>query len=86
MNSVDFRSVYLPYCLKKQSNGGYVVLNRDCKPLGFATAKFITYDEFPVTAKIEGITSKVAKELSWNDSDNVDIIYLYNDGTNVSAI
>ncbi len=82
MNIVDFRYVYLPYCLKKQPNGGYVVLNRDYKPLGFSTNKFISYDEFPVTAKIEGITSKLAKRLSWNDSDDVDTVYLYNDETN----
>jgi hypothetical protein len=82
MNIVDFRYVYLPYCLQKQPNGGYVVLNRDHKPLGFATDNFITYDEFPVTAKIEGITSKLAKQLSYDNSDDVDMIYLYTNDTN----
>ena len=33
----DFRSVFMPYCLRKQKDGRYVVLNREYKPVGFFT-------------------------------------------------
>jgi hypothetical protein len=33
----DVRSVHLAYCIKKQDDGTYVVLNREYKPLGLKT-------------------------------------------------
>lgn len=76
----DFRSVYLPYCLKKQEDGSYVVLNREYKPVGFNTRDYIQYDEHPVSSRLKGIGPGTAKKLSCEVSENTDVIYLYNDG------
>ena len=76
----DFRSIYLPYCLKKQNDGSYAVLNREYKPVGFNTRDYITYEEYPVTTKFKGIGKGVAKKLSYKGHENTETIYLYNDG------
>ena len=78
----DFRAIYLPYCLIKQSNGGYVVLNREYKPLGFNTSDRVEYEDYPITTKFKSLTKKVASELSWSKSESLDEIFLYNDATN----
>lgn len=76
----DFRSIYMPYCLKKQEDGSYAVLNREYKPVGFNTRAYVKYDDFPVTTKLKGIGSGIAKKLSYKGDESTDIIYLYNDG------
>lgn len=81
----DFRSVYLPYCLKRQEDGRYIVLNREYKPLGFNTDTHVNYEDYPIAAKIKGITKKVAMELSIDKSSDLDQIFLYNDATNPSS-
>ena len=78
--SNDFRRIYLPYCLDKQPDGRYAVLNRDYKPLGFNTKEFITYDEFPVLTRFKRMAAATITKLSWNADPNPDRIYLYNDG------
>jgi len=78
----DFRAIYLPYCLKKQENGKYIVLNRNYKPLGFNSNEEFNYSDFPISSNLKGITEKKAIELSWNDSPDKENIFLYNDGTN----
>lgn len=78
----DFRAIYLPYCLLKQPNGGYVVLNREYKPIGFNTTNRVNYEDYPIMTKFKSLTKKVAAKLSWSKSENVDEIFLYNDGTN----
>jgi hypothetical protein len=35
MSHSDFRAMFFPYCLQKQKDGRYVVLNREYKPVGF---------------------------------------------------
>ena len=49
----------MPYCLEKQDNGSYAVLNREYKSVGFNTSDYIKYEEYPVTTK-----SKVSVPLS----------------------
>lgn len=44
----DFRSVHLPYCIKKLPSGAYVVLNREYKPLGFKTREHVDYEAYPI--------------------------------------
>jgi hypothetical protein len=78
----DFRSAYMPYCLKKQSDDSYVVLNREYKPLGFITSEWINYEDYPVCVKIKGIGSEMAKELSCHGSEDISEIFLYHDGCN----
>ncbi|HWR76613.1 MAG TPA: hypothetical protein VN283_05310 [Thiobacillus sp.] len=76
----DFRSVFMPYCLRKQEDGRYVVLNREYKPVGFFTHSHVKYDEYPVAVQLEGIGPATAAKLSWKGDDNPDEIFLYNDG------
>lgn len=75
----DFRSIYLPYCLKKQQDGSYIIANREYKPVGFNTHEFIKYEDYPVSTKFR-ISKVTAKKLSCHESEETDTIYLYNDG------
>lgn len=76
----DFRSVFLPYCLDKQPDGKYAVLNREYKPVGFKTREYIKYEEYPVCVELKGIGPATAAKISFKGDDNTDRIYLYNDG------
>ena len=77
--STDFRAVYFPYCIEKRF-GAWVVLNRQYKPVGFNTGDYVTYEDFPVSAELQGIGPAVAKKLSYDGNVEGDRIYLYNDG------
>lgn len=84
----DFRSVCLPYCLKKQDDGTYLVLNRNYKPLSFRTVDdgFLN-QELPIYLKIKGLTEKKIQQIisigegACVQNDGKDI-FLYNDKTN----
>ncbi len=78
----DFRAIYLPYCLKKQENGKYIVLNREYKPLGFNSYEQFNYSNYPISANLKGLTEKKVLELSWNNSPDKEHIFLYNDALN----
>lgn len=78
----DFRAAFLPYCIEKQKDGSYVVLNREYKPVGFNTTEWIDYDKYPVSAFIKGLTPSVMKKISIEDDCDPEHIYLYSDGTN----
>lgn len=79
MGLYNFQTIHLPYCLKKMSDGSYVVLNREYKPVGFKTSKHVKYEDYPVSVKFR-ITKKTASSLSHNGSDGTDMIFLYDDG------
>jgi hypothetical protein len=78
--STDFLAVFFPYCIEKQRDDSWVVLNRQYKPVGFNTSEYISYEKFPVFAKLKGIGLTVAKKLSYSGEVSGDRIYLYNDG------
>lgn len=80
----DFRAVYLPYCLQKQPDGRYAVLNREYKPVGFYTREWIKYSDYPVCVKINGMTATLASKLSYDGNSNTDQIHLYDDATSPS--
>lgn len=77
----DFRAVYLPYCLQRQPDGRYAVLNREYKPVGFYTREWINYSDYPVCVTIKGMTETLASKLSYNGNENLDQIHLYDDAT-----
>jgi hypothetical protein len=81
MRITDFRAVYMPYCIEKQKDGRYVVLNRDYKPVGMATESYVHYDDFPVAVQLKGLTARIAKKVSFGDGAGIsgDRIYLYDD-------
>lgn len=76
---MDFRYLFLPYCLLKQENGSYLVLNRNYKPLSFNTNDHLDYKAYPIETKFKNLTKNKAALLSWNKSTNLDKIFLYND-------
>jgi hypothetical protein len=75
----ESRAIHMPYCLKRQSDGCYVVLNRNYKPLGFTTDTWVKYEEYPVAVKFKKLTARIAAKLSIDRDDNLDTIYLYGD-------
>jgi hypothetical protein len=81
MPSDDIRCIYLPYCIKRQPNGTYVLLNRDYKPLGFKTHEHIDYGAYPIGVKIRGLTAKAAAKLSHNGSTDLSEIFMYDDSS-----
>lgn len=81
MPSGDFRAVFMPYCLEKQKDGSYVVLNRNYKPLGFKTNEHVDYFAYPVRVKMRGMKSQTAAKLSISGDSNTEKIFLYNDAT-----
>lgn len=76
----DFRAVFFPYCLDKQPDGRYVVLNREYKPIGFKTRENVKYEDYPICVELKGIGSATAAKLSYKGDLNTDKIYLHNDG------
>ncbi len=77
----NVRAVYFPYCIQKQEDGSWVLLNRNYKPVGFNTSDFIKYEDYPVAMKIKGIGPSILKKLSYKDEESSDMVYLYNDGS-----
>lgn len=75
-------SIYFPYCIEKQNDGIWVLLNREYKPVGFNTNESFSYSDFPVSAKLSGIGPGIADKLSYSGKAEGDRIYLYNDGCN----
>ncbi len=74
----DFRAVFMPYCIERQPDGRYVVLNRGYKPLGFFTSDYIRYSDHAVAVGLR-ITPKTAEKLGgWEEQR----LYLYDDATN----
>lgn len=82
MHFSDFRAVYLPYCIRKQPDGRYAVLNRHYKPVGFCTDDWIEYENYPVLVKLRGLGPAIARKISCDGDSSTETIYLYGDGCN----
>ncbi len=75
----NIRAIYFPYCIQKQKDGAWVLLNRNYKPVGFNVSNFMDYSEHPVSIRLIGLGSGTLKKLSYDGSGG-DMVYLYNDG------
>lgn len=77
----SFRHVFLPYCLDRQPDGRYAVLNRRYKPVGMAVpaSTHVVYADHPCLVKLKGLTTLRATKLSWNGEADLARIYLYSD-------
>lgn len=82
MGLEDFNDVFLPYCLDRQTDGRYAVLNREYKPVGFYTGAHVVYKEYPVLVKFKGLTKTKLDKLSWDGKGGLKRIYLYDTGRN----
>jgi hypothetical protein len=78
LDTVQF--AFLPYCIQKQRDGRYMVLNREYKPVGFWTREWVDYTSGPFLVKIKGLTKRTVASISFNGDTSLDRIYLYNDG------
>lgn len=77
---MDFRSIFLPYCLIRQEDGRYAVVNRRYKPVGFNTKDWVNYEDYPILTEFSRLGPATAAGISFNGSDDQERIYLYNDG------
>lgn len=80
MPIMNSRAIFFPYCIQKQEDGSYVVLNRNYKPLGFTSREHVDYADYPVAVRFKRMTEKKAAALSFEGSTDLDFIYFYNDG------
>ena len=82
MNQV--RQQLLPYCLTKVNDhiGGWILLNRQYKPLGWDNKQHAKYEDVPKNARIKKLTITQKRFYSWNNhtKENDDFVYLYYDG------
>jgi hypothetical protein len=76
----DARSVHLPYVINQLDDGRYVVLNREYKPIGFRTRDHVDYSAYPIAVRFKQLTKATAQKLSFNGSEDLNRITLYNDG------
>ena len=77
----DVRAIYFPYCIQKEKDGSWVILNRNYKPVGMNTGDFVEYKKHPVSARPRSLTAATLKKLSYK-GESESRVYLYNDGTN----
>lgn len=68
---------HFPYCVKHLEGDQYIILNRDYKPLG-TTDWVEDYATHPSVTTLK-ITKKQATKLSYRNSDDLEIIYLFED-------
>jgi hypothetical protein len=77
----NVRAVYFPYCIEKQHDGSWILLNRNYKPVGFNTGELISYSDFPVSIKIKELGRGTLQRLSCGDEEPGDRVYLYDNGS-----
>lgn len=75
---MEARNIFFPYCIQSVKTGGYILLNRNYKPLGIQSGEWVKYETDPSVAPLE-ISVATAKKLSWDGSGDLDRIYLYSD-------
>lgn len=73
----------MPYCIKQAPSGGYFVLNREYKPIGFNNAftQHVEYEDYPLVHNFK-ITPELATKISIYKKPDLDSIFLYKDGFN----
>lgn len=78
----EFRQVYLPYCLQRQEDGTYLVLNRRYKPVGITRTDWVDYAEYPVRFKFKrALSAQQIAKLDCRGRTDAAVIYLYDDGS-----
>ena len=78
MPLVTFKEICLPYCLERQPDGLWMVLNREYLPLGFSKRDQDAIDKAPVRYDFKGIGPDGLKKIAHHASGRW--IFLY-DGT-----
>jgi hypothetical protein len=71
--------IALPYCVQRQADGSYILLNRNYKPLGFANREHVRYEDYPIRFRFRRLLSKTKNKI--HEGTDHEQIYLYSDGT-----
>ena len=86
--SEEYRRIWLPYCVQKMNDhaGGWIVLNREYKPLGMPLDQWAVYEDVPMHQRIRRITLCQQKKLYHGSEDSApwlpnNTIWLYHDGS-----
>lgn len=80
--AIEFRWLFLIYCLHRLPDGSYIALNRDYKPLGFGfeRAPWVEYETAPGRFKFKrALREDQVIALSYRGDPTPERIYLYND-------
>ncbi len=77
-NSTEFRRIFFPYVLQEQKDGSYIALNRNYKPVGLLSEKWVDYGAYPIGFRFKGLTPEMIRQLSIQARTDGDI-YLYDD-------
>ncbi len=81
----EFRRIWLPYVIKKMADpvGGWIVLNRGYKPVGYPTEGWVDYEDVPKSVRIKQVTLPQQKKLFHGSGLGSfrpdDMIFLYHD-------
>jgi hypothetical protein len=73
--------IAFPYCILKQKDGSYVLLNREYKPIGFFTQDCLDYGKYPIGIRFKGLKEETIRKISSDSNPREGTIYLYDDGT-----
>lgn len=73
----DFFRACMPYCILRNDDGSYVILNRMHKPIGFNHEGWINYSDYPVNVFFRKLDKRTAKKLSVDAVFDENCIYLY---------
>ncbi len=76
MPLMNICATFLPYCIQRQEDGRYAILNREYKPIGFWSYKHVKYEDYPVLVKIRSLTPKQATLISVHGKPETHQIYL----------
>jgi len=85
----NFRQNILPYTMREQSDGSWLLLNREYQPCGTnkrAQHPINPHDYSIYTIRFKRMLNKTLLRLSWDNyirisDDGLRAIFLYNDGT-----
>lgn len=75
---------HLPYCLQKTTDGSWLLLNRNYKPLGTVGTEHVDYDNHPDRLKIHHKTISALQQHATgvipDQPGDLGLFFLYDDG------
>jgi len=77
----SFHRIAFPYCLLKQKDDSYILLNREYKPIGFLTQECLDYGDYPIGIRFKGLKEETIRKISIDGDSREGAIYLYDDGS-----
>jgi hypothetical protein len=80
-NITPLYRIAFPYCIQKQEDGSYVLLNREYKPIGFSTQEYLDYGRYPIGIRFKGLKERTIRKISVDGDPSDGAIYLYGDGS-----